>query len=249
MDENNYWQRLWNAFKSGKMTVRKPDLYQDVREIPLDEMLERLLALPEDGWMNYVFARDPMNGRLQEDERRQIFREACENGRKTAVNVLERYGTNDAVKLGKTLSVNVMRSEADRNSDARVVFARFEEPDTVTVYMGNVRRTAALLQESAWERCRENADVFGYLLAHELYHVLVYRKSSDLGGNRPEADGKNKKRGRKLRITEEIEAMSFAQHFTGMTISPYILDVVLLYSCTPKGAACLYEEIINGAGI
>jgi len=46
----------------------------------------------------------------------------------------------------------------------------------------------------------------------------------------------------------EIAAMGFAQEIMGITYSPYIMDVFLLYGYSPEEASGLYEEMMVCAG-
>jgi len=42
--------------------------------------------------------------------------------------------------------------------------------------------------------------------------------------------------------------MSFAREITGLSYSPYILDVFLVYGYNPEEASGLYEEMMEYAG-
>ncbi|XCP86629.1 hypothetical protein ABXS75_07495 [Roseburia hominis] len=43
--------------------------------------------------------------------------------------------------------------------------------------------------------------------------------------------------------------MAFAKELLGMSFSPYVLDVLLMYGYHAEAAQALYEEILEAAGI
>ena len=46
-----------------------------------------------------------------------------------------------------------------------------------------------------------------------------------------------------------MAAMAFAKRMTGISCSPYVLDVLLMYCYNEEAAIALYEEILEAAEI
>ena len=46
-----------------------------------------------------------------------------------------------------------------------------------------------------------------------------------------------------------MAAMAFVKELLDLPYSPYVLDVLLVYSYNKKAASALYEEILEAAGI
>ena len=53
----------------------------------------------------------------------------------------------------------------------------------------------------------------------------------------------------KILCLSEMAAMAFAKRMTGISCSPYVLDVLLMYCYNEEAAIALYEEILEAAGI
>ena len=88
------------------------------------------------------------------------------------------------------------------------------------------------------------------LLAHELFHVTEYRKRDCIFTQTEKVELWKKPFSNRSRILclGEIAGMEFARCLTGITFTPYVLDVLMMYGYDKEAATALYEEIAAFAG-
>lgn len=219
--------------------------------LPLLPMLEDLQTLTSEQWGLYAFGREPIRDRLSEEEKRTLIRQAQECGRQEAeallLNTSGLLPTELAEKLGLKLAYPDMP-----NGGGNVIFAQFEEPDKITVFMDTVNKAAAMLAENEDLRMLLGAvAVRELLVAHELFHVVEMQKKDTIFT-------------RNLRIPlwkvgkfqytssvgclSEIAGMEFAASLLGMSFSPYVYDVFFIYLYNSAVSSDLYRSICRLAG-
>ena len=95
-----------------------------------------------------------------------------------------------------------------------------------------------------------NIAVEDVLLAHELFHVTEYRKKDSIFTQTEKVELWRKPFSNRSRILclGEIAGMEFARCLTGITCTPYVLDVLMMYGYDKEAATALYEEIAAFAG-
>ena len=85
---------------------------------------------------------------------------------------------------------------------------------------------------------------------HELFHVTEYRKRDCIFTQTEKVELWKKPFSNRSRILclGEIAGMEFARCLTGITCTPYVLDVLMMYGYDKEAATALYEEIAAFAG-
>ena len=89
------------------------------------------------------------------------------------------------------------------------------------------------------------------LMAHELFHGIEYRNKKQIFTQTEKIELWRRPFSNKSKILclSEIAAMAFAKRMTGISCSPYVLDVLLMYCYNEEAAEALYEEILEAAGV
>ena len=85
------------------------------------------------------------------------------------------------------------------------------------------------------------------LLAHELFHAVEERHVKEIYTRTERVELWRKPFSNKSTISclSEIAAMAFAGKLLDLKVSPYMLDVLLVYSYDKNAAWGLYDEIMN----
>lgn len=207
--------------------------------------VEDLLTLTNDDWGRYSFSRDPLIGKIGEEEQVK-YREKAEGcALEIAMHLQSEYGDTPVEQLIKLLGIKLFYKKSDMNS-VYTMFACFEEPDTITIFRDNAEATDKLLKEQELYELFGNVKTTDLLIAHELYHYLEYalpnvytvQKNITLWKLGPI---KNRSR---IVCLEEIGAMTFARELTRLKCSPYIFDVIMMYVQNPMRAKKLYESFM-----
>lgn len=219
---------------------------------PLDRMLKDLAAIQAADWFRYVFSREPLNGKFNDEQRRNWMEHALACGREYAVRVMREYGSGDAQVIAKAMGMKVSYPAYPEKTD-RVLFAEYRVPDTICIYMDAVRKAEKLLEKpEIKDVLTAKLNISRLLLAHELFHSVeekykheIYTKTEkirlwSLGPVHNDST---------IIALSEIAAMAFAREMTGIPYAPYVMDVFLVYGYSPEEASGLYEEMMEFAGL
>ena len=184
-------------------------------KVPFSEMIEKLGALTEEDWGKYAFSREPLEGRFSPGE------------------LAEKLG----MKV-KTPKVPV--------GGGLVLFAQFVEPDEITIFTDCVDKASKLEEECGCDLLRRE-NLTNTLLAHELFHAVEERHVKEIYTRTERVELWRKPFSNKSMISclSEIAAMAFAGKLLDLKVSPYMLDVLLVYSYDKNAAWGLYDEIMN----
>ena len=218
---------------------------------PLEDMLRDLTMIPLKDYCTYVFSREPLNGKFNDAMREKWMAQAIDCGQKYARKVCDSYGFTDPESLAKAMGLDVSYPSFPENA-SRVLFAEFREPKTVNIYMDAVKKAEKFLKRPEVKAVlTDQLDVAGLLLAHELFHFVeeyyqkeIFTKQEkirlwSLGPLHNDSS---------IIALSEIAAMAFAQEITGISYSPYVMDVFLVYGYSPEEASGLYGEMMMYAG-
>ena len=74
---------------------------------PVGMIVEDLCRIPDEDWALYAFAREPLNGKFNDEQRRELTRQAMACGREYAEKVAAQYGMRDPEKLAARLGLKV----------------------------------------------------------------------------------------------------------------------------------------------
>lgn len=212
----------------------------------MKDFVEQLIRLDDMEWGAYAFSRDPLNGKLSDALRSEMIAGANLCGVEEAKKLRERFGSASIKEYGKKLNLKISYEESD-GSDNYIVFAKFNYPDKVTIYRGNIEKVTKLIGENDLGDLLEHVDVENMLLAHEMFHYLeeqnkeIYTRTTKIQLWKLGPLKNNSS----LMAVGEIGAMAFARELLGISYSPYVFDTVMLYPHDEKKTQNLVDEILR----
>lgn len=218
---------------------------------PLDRMLKDLAAIDGAKWYQYVFSREPLNGRFNDEQRKRWMEKALACGQEYAGRIMKEYGSSDPEILAKAMGMKVSYPVYPEKTD-RVLFAEYRVPDTICIYMDAVKKGKKYLEQpQIREILTDKLDIGRLLLAHELFHCVeelykdeIFTKTEKV---RLWSIGPIHNDSAIIALSE-IAAMAFAREITGIPYAPYVMDAFLVYGYSPEEASGLYEEMMEYAG-
>ncbi|MEG2165833.1 MAG: hypothetical protein RRY96_06020 [Ruthenibacterium sp.] len=219
---------------------------------PLAAMLEDLAQISDENWYRYAFSTEPLNGKFTDEQRQAYAIKAMDCGKTYAQKLMQEYQVTNALQLGRALKMEISYPDYPEKTD-RVTFAEFREPNKINIYMDAVRRSrVSLKDEAVCAVMGENPDISNILLAHELFHYVEEVHKKEIYTRTEKINlwhiGPFYNRSTVIAFSE-IAAMAFAKELTGISFSPYLLDVFLVYGYSPQEASGLYEIMMQFAGL
>lgn len=204
-----------------------------------------LCALTREDWLFYIFAGDPLSGRVSDEEKLRYGREAADCGRALAEKLC-RQGALTMEQHILAQGGQLSRPPAPEGVPLPL-FASFTEPDSIMVYSGNAQGTDELRRREGLEDLTGTAPAEEVLLAHELFHLLEFR-DPDLYTRQKHLllwklwRWENRS---SIFCLSEIAAMAFAEAMTGLPCSVYVLDFLMLYVNSPQTALQKHRNILE----
>ena len=132
----------------------------------------------------------------------------------------------------------------------RVLFASFRAPNIVTYYEDIINRTEDLLSKYDIKKYLGDFNLANILIAHELFHYFeeneadkLYTQTLKIKVNPIPGLGMSR-----INCLGEIGAMAFAKELNHLKYSPYIFDLVIMYSFNQQIASNLYDKVLILAG-
>ncbi len=205
-----------------------------------------LLKLNDYEWGLYAFSRDPLEGKLSTEEKKELIDEANKCGAEQAKKLKAQFGEKKVREYAEQLRLQVIREDSE-GSDNYIVFAKFNYPNKITIYSGNVDKVEKMIVDNDMEEILGHVDVEELLFAHEMYHYFeednkeIYTKAKKielwkLGPIHYKS---------RLAALSEIAAMSFARELLQLNYNPYVFDAIMLFPHDAKKTKELIDEIVT----
>lgn len=218
----------------------------------LSEMLVNLAGLPDEAYGKYAFSREILRGKIDDNARSELTLQANECGREYAGRMLAAHGLvkgepKAADKLAAALGMKVLYPRVPTGTD-HVTFAQFEAPDKISIFQDGLDKAAELLKDDKVRHVLGDIEIREILLAHELFHCVeeAFHKEIFTRTYKIELWAPWPLHNRStVRCLGEIAGMAFARELLGLSYSPFVLDVFLIYGYDPVPAGCLYLEIME----
>lgn len=215
----------------------------------IKEYIEKLKTLDKYTWGKYIFNRDPIQNKVSDNEKARMIEKANECGRLEATALRDKYGSKSVQDYAEQLGIKVSKLE-DGDSKDYVLFARFNSPDIISIYMKNIRLAEELVKAEDLSLLLDKAGIEDVLIAHEMYHFMedknkeIYTRAEKvllwkLGPIKYQSG---------LVALGEIAAMAFAKELLQLSYHPSLFDILLLYPHDKKKAETLYKEVIAMRG-
>ena len=205
---------------------------------------QELSCFPEEVWISYAKAREPLTRLVSLEDYTSHFYAARKCGMDLAHLARRQWDGLSCEEMAQQLGVRVQRLPMPEG-EGMLTFAMFHEPDLIQVFTDNAEATELLLRESGGTKFLGEVDICEMLLAHELFHAMQLQH--------PELYV-NKKHIRLWKIgpferysallsLEEIAAMAFAETLLGLDHTPYVYDVLMLLPQATMEARKLYDRL------
>ena len=242
------WKKLAGLFEAGEPLAcgyRIPE----APKVELAVMAETMAGFDDYQWGRYAFSREPLEGRFDEEEKRRYTEEANRCGREWDRDLAERYGEKRPRLLAQKMGLRIHTLDRPTGG-GQVLFAQVIRSDEITVFTDCVRRAGALREESGCPLL-EPERLMDVLLAHELFHGAEEQNADRIYTRTEKVELWRKPFSNRSTIAclSEMAAMAFAKELLGLSASPYMLDVLLLYAYSREQAWALYDEICVLAGL
>lgn len=212
-------------------------------QLPLKEMVRKLESFDEEDWGLYAFNREPLSGKFSAGQKRQYIRKANDCGKEWAERIAEEYHTRRPGEIAAKMGIRVETPAVPVGGEL-VLFAQFVQPDEITIFTDCLDKASSMEKESGCQMLNRER-LFKILLAHELFHAVEERHEQEIYTRTEKVELWRKPFSNKSSIAclSEIAAMAFAAQLLGLTVSPYMLDVLLVRAYDRNMAAGLFEEI------
>ncbi len=205
-----------------------------------------LLQLNDFEWGLYAFSRDPVGGKITNEQKEEMIFDANRCGTEQAQKLEKEFGKKSVGEYARDLKVQVTVEDSD-GSDNYIVFAKFNYPNKVTIYSGNVKKVEKLIEENDMGQMLGNVNIESMLLAHEMFHYFEERDKDIYTKNKKLELWKLGPIRYKTHLTalSEIAAMSFTRELLHLDYNPYIFDGIMLYPHDAKKTQGLIDEILT----
>lgn len=211
----------------------------------INEMIKELRKIDDINWGLYAFRRDPLDKKISDEDKVSIINESIDCGCMEARMLREKYGEMDCSSYAEKLNIDILEVEA-HDDGSYILFAKFNDPNKVSVYMESVRKAEALVQSNDLKNLICGVNIKDVLIAHEMFHFIESQKNDIYTRNKKIQLWKlgpiKYKSG--LVVLGEIAAMAFAKELLQLDYSPHLFDVLLLYAHNESQAKEIYNEIV-----
>lgn len=212
--------------------------------------IEELMTLSDEEFSWYHINSDPIEGKINQEIRREIINKSLSCGYEQADIIREHYNLSnnnpDLLKLCKRMGIQV-REDNNSNTNNFIYFGTYEYPGIITIYTDNIRKGAELAKAYDIAQLAKERNLRDIVLSHEIFHhiesnnqnlfVNTYRiKLWKLGPYIHRSP---------LICTGEIAGMAFARRLLKLQFCPNVLDVLLLYPHDKIQAEKLCKQILN----
>lgn len=217
----------------------------------IKDMIKDLVELPEGVWDEYALQKEPLKGKITKELKEKLLYNTHLCGKSLAEEVKSEYGNTIPSVLAEKLGLEVfyVQVEDDGATDGGNynMFACYYEPNQVKIFNKTVKDATELIKNFELDEILGEVQILEILMAHEIYHYFEYTRK-DLYTNQKLLTlwklGKYKNVS-KLVSLNEIGAMEFTKDLLGLPYSPYIFDVLLLYTMNKRLSYHLYESILQ----
>lgn len=114
------------------------------------ESIKQLISLDNIHWGNYAFSRDPLNGKVKEEQRITMIEKANTCGIEQGRKLRTQYGNSSMKELANHLGLNIKYEDSD-GIESYITFAKFNYPNNITIFEGNIKKANAFIEENQLE--------------------------------------------------------------------------------------------------
>lgn len=210
----------------------------------IKELIRNLKTLDKYTWGKYTFNRDPIHNKVSYEKKKEMIEKADECGRLEAIALKNKYGAKSCLEYAELLGIKVSKLE-DGDSKDYILFAKFNSPNKISIYMKNVRKAEELVEDEKLNMLLDGVKIEDVLIAHEMFHFIedknkgIYTRTEkiELWKLGPVKYNSG------LVALGEIAAMAFAKELLQLSYYPNLFDILLLYPHNKEKAKALFDEV------
>jgi len=215
----------------------------------IKEKIDFLVNMSDKQWGEYAFSRDPINTKISPAARQEMIQKANLCGRDQALKIKGKYPNSSIKEIAEKMNLDIVYKDTN-GTDAYIMFACYNSPNKVTLFMGNVTLVEKFIKEKQLEEKLDNVDIESMLLSHEIFHHIEENEKDIY--TRTETVNLWKigwfKYNSKLLALGEIAAMAFARELLDLSYNPYVFDTLMLYPHDIDKTDKLFDEIKKVTG-
>lgn len=210
------------------------------------QMITELVKLSDEQWGSYAFCHEPLERKFTAEQKKEYTRRAIACGEREGELFESIRGVQTVEDAAIRQGLKIQTPDVP-SGGGHVLFAQYVEPDEITVFMDCVKKAEKLIEEENLQSELAGVRIYDLLLAHELFHYIEHQKEDAIYTQTEKIELWRKPFSNRSRIIclSEIAAMAFAKKVVRLPYSPYVMDVLLMYSYNEEAAAALYEEIME----
>ena len=238
------WKRIIDAL-SGRCIPYDIEKYP---QVSVRTMTQTLVGLSDKQWGMYAFSREPLEGKFNTAQKEAYIEKANNCGKEWAKRIISMYNTCSPSIIAKKMGMKVLMPKTPVGG-GQVLFAQYVPPNEITIFTDCIEKGVKLSNASGCFLLQEEL-LKDVLLAHELFHTVEEQYEKEIYTRTEKIELWRKPFSNRSSIVclSEIAAMSFAKELLGLSCSPYVLDVLLIYSYDKEAAWGLYDEICELTG-
>jgi len=210
----------------------------------LKEMITCLRDVSDIAWGRYAFKNEMLKDKIPVERRDEMTRDAMICGEQWAQRMIMQTNTTDAQTMLESLGLELAEKDMDMLKMPRQLFAQYIPDKRVEI----MTQPISLYSEMYEPEFPEPAQVRSLLIAHEMFHYIEELNKDEIYSRTEKVclwKIFNFKWESTVRTVGEIAAMSFAKKLTGADYSPYMLDIILLYSYKADLAVRVFQRIME----
>jgi len=218
-------------------------------QLSLVEMIENLLQVDDEAWGLYAFSRDILKGRIPEDKKTEMIRNAIACGKEYAQRIIREYGTSDVNIIAEKLKLKIVFQDAEMTGK-RILFASYTPPDEIGIMTEPVDKAIQLIlkYKSVYIDYFQKDSIINTMLGHEIFHCVEDQFEQEIYTRTEKIllwNFLGFKNNSTVRALGEIGAMAFTKELNGLKYSPFILDILLYYSYDSSSAEKIYCDVFE----
>ncbi len=210
----------------------------------INENIDFLVNMNDKEWGQYAFSRDPLNNKISYELRQEMIEKANLCGKDQALKIKKKYVNLSVKEIAEKMDLKITYKDTN-GTDDYIMFACYNSPNKVTLFMGNVTLVKKFIKENELEEKLNNVDIESMLILHEMFHHIeeiekdIYTRVETIDLWRI---GFFKYKS-KLLALGEIAAMAFTKELLSLSYNPYVFDIIMLYPHDTKKTDKLLDEV------
>lgn len=218
-------------------------------QLQFEEMIQNLLQVDDQTWGLYVFSRELLKHRIQEEKKLEMIFKAMTCGRDYAKRMRFEHGNKDIQTIAQHYKLKIESHDALVIGN-RILFARYTPPNKIEIMKEPIQKAIRLISKEAPDLFDifKRDDIIEIILGHEVFHFFEEQNKCEIYTRNEKIllwNFMGIKNYSTIHALSEIGAMAFVKELKGLSYSPFLLDFLLYYSYDVLSAERIYHDILG----